>query len=113
MRLLWTLLAGVVAFGALPLAWLGSTHAERHARAHALREAGIVAALAGNEKQARRYFDESLRLADQYEAKYDHAKTTLAQGMAGQRFKWDSSDEQVARAKGIIKELEDVERDDD
>ena len=80
-------------------------------RPHALRETGIVAALEGNEDQARRSFAESLRVAEQYEARYDQAKTRLAQGEAGMKFGWPSSEEQVAKARAAIKELETVEED--
>ncbi len=77
-------------------------------RPHALRETGIVATLEGNQDQARRSFAESLQVAEQYGARYDHAKTTLAQGEAGLKFGWPNAAEQVAQAAASIKKLEDV-----
>ncbi len=77
-------------------------------RPHALREAGIVAALEGNENQARRSFAESLQVAEQYGARYDLARTTRAQGEAGLKFGWPNAAEQVVQATALIKELEDV-----
>ncbi|MBI5757374.1 MAG: DUF2791 family P-loop domain-containing protein [Planctomycetales bacterium] len=78
-------------------------------RPHALRETGIVAALEGHAEQARQSFDESLRVAEQYEARYDHAKTRLAQAEAGRKFGWPGSVEQAVEAQAVITELEDVE----
>ncbi len=78
-------------------------------RPHALRETGIVATLEGNEEQARRSFAESLQVAEQYEARYDHAQTRLAQAEAGMKFGWPGSAEQAAEARAAIKELENVE----
>ena len=77
-------------------------------RPHALRETGIVAALEGNEDQARRSFTESLQVAEKYNARYDHAKTTRAQGEAGLKFGWPNATEQVAQATALIQQLEDV-----
>ena len=77
-------------------------------RPHALRETGIVAALSGNEEQARRSFAESLQVAEQYEARYDLAQTRLAQAEAGMKFGWPGSAEQAEEARVTITELENV-----
>ena len=79
----------------------------RACRPHALRERGLIAVMEGNEEQARRYFDESLRVAEQHEARYDHAKTSLARGHAGIKFGWSGAAEQVAEAQRISNDLED------
>jgi serine/threonine protein kinase len=78
-------------------------------RPHALRETGIVAALEGHAEQARQSFVASLRVAEQYEARYDHAKTRLAQAEAGLTFGWPGSEEHAVEARAEIKELENVE----
>ncbi len=88
---------------------LGITKSYKAFRPHALREAGIIAAMEGHEKQARRYFDESLQVATEYDARYDHARTTLAYGQAGLQFGWPDAERQVAEAETIIAELENVE----
>ena len=78
-------------------------------RPHALRETGIVAAMEGREEPARRYFEESLSVAERNEARYDVAKTELARGEAGLKFDWPDAEQQVAKARKLIAEIEDVE----
>lgn len=87
------------------------TKSYRACRPHALREMGIVAALEGNEEQARQSFAESLQVAVRHEARYDQAKTKLAQGEAGIKFGWPESAEQVGAARKLVKEIETVEED--
>ena len=84
------------------------TRSYQACRPHALREAGIVAVLEGNEALARRLFAESLEVAKRHGARYEHAKTTKAQGEAGVQFGWDGAAQQVAGATALIRELEDV-----
>ena len=45
---------------------------------HCLRELGLVAAVQGRAGLARRYLEESLRVATQLGARYEHAQTSLA-----------------------------------
>ncbi len=75
----------------------------------ALREAGLVATLEGNEEPARRFFDESLQVAEQFEAIYYIAKTRLARGEAGLKFGWQDAEQQVTEARVAVAQLEDVE----
>ncbi|MDA1052766.1 MAG: protein kinase [Planctomycetota bacterium] len=89
---------------------LNITKSYRACRPHALREAGIVAAMEGKEDVARRLFDESLQVATDHEALYDHARTMLARGEAGLRFGWPDAERQVAEAKSLIAEIENVEQ---
>ena len=63
----------------------------------------------GNEAQAKLSFEESLKVAGEYEARYDLAKTRLAQAEAGMKFGWPNSTEQAAEARAAIQELENVE----
>ncbi|NND96737.1 MAG: protein kinase [Pirellulaceae bacterium] len=78
----------------------------RACRPHALRERAIIAVLQENETQARRYFDESLLLAESYEARYDHAKTMLALGQAGEQFGWADAPAQIVEATQQLAEME-------
>ena len=78
-------------------------------RPQALREAGLVASLEGNEDAARRFLDESLRVATDHDARYDIAKTRLAQAETGMKFGWPGSAEQAAEALTVVKDLENVE----
>lgn len=78
-------------------------------RAHALREAGLITAMQGKADRARSYFEESLRVAQKYEAEYDVARTKLALGETGLKFGWSNAEQQVADARAIINEIENVE----
>ncbi len=88
---------------------LSITKSYRACRPHALREAGILATLEGNEPQARSFFEESLELAQQHAALFDIAKTELARGEAGIKFGWPDSEEQVRKARAQVAEIENVE----
>jgi two-component system sensor kinase len=46
---------------------------------HCLRELGLIALATGHPRNARRLFDESLAIAAQQGARYEHAQTALAQ----------------------------------
>ncbi|MBI5761659.1 MAG: protein kinase, partial [Planctomycetales bacterium] len=71
---------------------LSKTKSYRACRPHALREAGILATLEGNEQQARKSFEESLQVAQQHAALFDIAKTQLARGEAGIKFGWPDAE---------------------
>ena len=79
----------------------------RACRPHALRERGLIAVLQGKEDQARRSFEESLKVAELHEARYDHAQTSLARGQAGIKFGWDNAAQQIASAQSALDELQD------
>lgn len=88
---------------------LSKTKSYRACRPQALREAGILATLAGNENQARQFFEESLQLGQQHEAIFDIAKTQLARGEAGIKFGWPGAAEQVRQARAQVAEIENIE----
>ena len=88
---------------------LSITKSYRACRPHALREAGLIAALEGKEDVASRFFEQSLQLATEYEARYDHARTSLARAEAGIKFGWPDAEQQVADARAVIEEIENVE----
>ena len=77
-------------------------------RPHVLREAGIIASMEGKEVLARRYFAESLQVAAEHEARYDHARTTLAQAEAGIKFGWPDAQERAVTARKLVAQFEDV-----
>jgi serine/threonine protein kinase/tetratricopeptide (TPR) repeat protein len=87
---------------------LSKTKSYRACRPQALREAGILASLEGNEKSARKFFDESLQVARQHQALFDIAKTQLAHGEAGIKFGWPAAEEQVRQARAQVTEIENV-----
>jgi two-component system sensor kinase len=77
-------------------------------RAHLLRECGLLELLAGRERQARRYFDESIEVAEKQEARRERAKTLLARGEAGMKFGWPGAEQEVAEGQATLNELEDI-----
>ena len=73
---------------------------------HALREMGLLQAMAGNPRRARRCFDESLRVAQQQGAVYEHALTLLARGQVGREVNWPEAHDDLARAQQVLPTLE-------
>ena len=57
-------------------------------RPHALREMGLLAAMAGNGPSARRYLDKSLAEAERLGAGYEAAQTRHARGVIGLDLGW-------------------------
>lgn len=85
---------------------LGITNRYRACRAQALRERALIAVLEGNEAQARRYFDDSLRVADEQEARYERAKSLQARAEAGLKFRWQDVEQQLAEARAVMEDIE-------
>ena len=73
---------------------------------HALRECALVAALEGQEAKSRRYFDESLRIAEEHQARYERAKTLLARAEAGIKFGWAGAEQQSTEARDELNDIE-------
>ncbi len=63
---------------------------------------GTILAMQGNQTKARRYFDESIRVAEFQEAPYELAKSRLYRARAGLQFNWSDSEEQLASAETEI-----------
>ena len=78
------------------------TKSYMNCRPHALRERALISLLENRDTQARHYFDESLRVAEEHEARYEHAQSLLACGEAGQELGWPDAAEQVARGRSEI-----------
>ena len=70
---------------------------------HALREAGLILALKGKPKRAlRACFAESLAVAERQGAKYEFARTLLADGQLRQTLAYADADRQIARAQAEL-----------
>jgi signal transduction histidine kinase/CheY-like chemotaxis protein/tetratricopeptide (TPR) repeat protein len=72
---------------------------------HALREAGLVAAMQGSVDRARRYLDESLAVAERQGARFEHAQTLLARGKIGMEVDWPGAAEDVVTARQALSSL--------
>ncbi len=72
---------------------------------HALREAGLIAAMQGKIRQARKYLDESLAVAERQHAKFEHAQTLLARGRIGKEVGWKNAREEVDSARQALRAL--------
>jgi two-component system sensor kinase len=72
---------------------------------HALRECGLLAALAGKGRRARRFFDESLAVAERQGAMYEHAQTLEACGRVGLELGWPTADQDAAQAREALHAL--------
>ena len=68
----------------------------------ALREDGLIAAMRGDMKKARRRLDESLHVAEEQGARYEYARTLLNRGQVGAGFGWSSASYDITAAERII-----------
>lgn len=69
---------------------------------HALREAGIVAAMQGSIGRARKYLDESLEVAERQGAKFEHAQTLMARGRIGLSQSWPDAQDEMDKAREAL-----------
>ena len=72
---------------------------------HALREAGLIAAMQGSVDKARRYLDESLAVAERQGARFEHAQTLLARGRVGLEVDWPGAQDDEATARQALRLL--------
>ena len=72
---------------------------------HALRESGLIAAMQGSNRRARRYLDESLAVAERQSARFEHAQTLLARGRLGIELGWQGADQDLATARQALRAL--------
>ena len=84
-------------------AWLGRVFPND--LPHALREVGLIAALRGQRRRARRALDRSLVEAERLHARFEHAQTRLARGRVGQQLEWEGADEDVELARASLRDL--------
>jgi len=74
-------------------------------RPHALREAGLVAALSGRTRRAQRRLQRSLAIAEAQGAAYEAALTLLALGRVGRALGWADADEHEAEGARRLVDL--------
>jgi two-component system sensor kinase len=72
---------------------------------HALREAGLISAMQGSHRRARKYLDESLDVAQRQGARFEHAQTLLARGSVGLKLGWSEAEDEVAAARQALIEM--------
>src|SRR5262249_22584954 len=72
---------------------------------HALREAGLIAAMQGSISRARRHLDESLAVAKRQGARFEHAQTLLARGRVGLEVGWPEAEADVTMASQDLRSL--------
>ena len=84
------------------MAHLGASQSRMSRHMKALREAGLLSALGGSHRRARKYLDESLDVAEQQGARSEHAQTLLARGRVGLMLDWPSANEEVAVAREAL-----------
>ena len=72
---------------------------------HALREDALLSAMRGRPRRARRLLEESLRVADQQGARWEHAQSLLARGELGLQLAWDGAAVDVEAGRRAANEL--------
>jgi signal transduction histidine kinase/tetratricopeptide (TPR) repeat protein len=73
---------------------------------HALRERALLAAMAGKPKKARKWLDQSLRVAEELKMRHERAQTLLARGQVGQQHGWSRAAEDLKTATRELQEME-------
>ncbi len=71
----------------------------------ALREAGLVAALRGRLRRARKRLDQSLAIAARLGARWEHARTLLARGNLGLEADLPGANDDLAAARRALAEM--------
>ncbi len=72
---------------------------------HALRESGLIAAMQGSIRQARKHLDESLAVAARQGARFEHAQTLLARGRVGMETGWPEAQGDLTTARQALRAL--------
>lgn len=68
----------------------------------ALREAGIIEALLGRERAARRRLDQAIAVADRMGAAFERARALQVRGALGQALGWDGAVQEEAQGRAAI-----------
>jgi two-component system sensor kinase len=95
----------------LDRAWQAARKALKVARTfqndlpHALRECGLIAAMQGSLRLARRHLDESLAVAQRQGARFEHAQTLLARGRVGAEAGWPDAQADLAAGRQALRAL--------
>ncbi len=72
---------------------------------HALREAGLIAAIRGKSGTARKYLEESLAVAAEQGAKFEHAQTLWARGEVGSAVGWSDAAADLEQGRTALRAL--------
>ncbi|HEX8435643.1 MAG TPA: ATP-binding protein, partial [Archangium sp.] len=80
----------------------------RNNLAHVLRERGLLAALSGHPRRARRWLEESLEVAEELKMRYERAQTLQTLGRVGKEVGWP---EATAWTEEASRELQEMEQD--
>ncbi|NMO22281.1 AAA family ATPase [Pyxidicoccus fallax] len=73
---------------------------------HALRERGLLAAMRGHPRRARRFLEQALRVAETQEMRQERALTMKARGELGRALDWPGAVEDLAEATRELEEIE-------
>ncbi len=84
---------------------LWTTRTYLTSRTRALRERAMIAIMEGDPSTARRYFDESLALAEVQGARAEHAETLFERARAGEVFQWVDAAEQLGEARAALRAI--------
>jgi PAS domain S-box-containing protein len=72
---------------------------------HALRECALLAAAGGRHRRARKWFDESLAVAERQGAMFEHALTLEARGRVGSECGWRGAEADADQAREALRAL--------
>ncbi len=72
---------------------------------HCLRKLGLISVAAGRHRQARRFLDQSLSVAAQQGARYEHAQTSLAKAELDVRENMPGADERLVQAQAALRNI--------
>jgi two-component system sensor kinase len=72
---------------------------------HALREYGLIAAVRGSIRRARKYLDESLTVAEQQGARFEYSQSLLARGRVGKQHNWAQAQQDLSTAQESLRSL--------
>src|SRR5207244_2420991 len=75
-------------------------------RAHACREVALAAAARGRTRRAKTFFTRSLRAADAFDQRHEHALTLTARGRVGIAAGWAGANDDLEAAATALEELE-------
>ncbi len=78
----------------------------RNNLAHVLRERGLLAALAGHPRRARRWLEESLDVAGELKMRYERAQTLQTLGRVGKEVGWPEAPAWTEEASRELQEME-------
>src|SRR5262249_8567549 len=72
---------------------------------HALREVGLLAAMQGRHRRARRCLDQSLAVSERQGARLESAQTRLMRGRLGLELNWPGAQEDLAHARQALRDM--------